>query len=59
MIKPAPAVEESAPIGLIIPLCLVSALLFLIIVYEVYRYVKKRKEESNNGPYQTNMEEAA
>lgn len=59
VIKPEPVEEPSAPIGLIIPLCLVSALLFLIVVYEVYRYVKKRKEEANAGPYQTNVEEAA
>lgn len=59
VIKPQPLPEFSAPIGLIIPLCLVSALLFLIIVYEAYRFFKKKKEEANAGPYQHNIEEAS
>lgn len=58
VIKPEVIPEPPAPIGLIIPLCLVSALLFLIIVYEVYRFVKTRREEGVAGPYRPNVEEA-
>lgn len=56
VVKPEVPPEPEAPIGLIVPLCLVSALLFLIIVYEIYRYVKSRKEEGQAGPYRPNVE---
>lgn len=56
VIKPQPIPEPQVPIGLLIPLIIVGTLLLMILVYELYRFWKKRKEDTLSAPYRPNVE---